>query len=168
MRAEWALLADPQYRWGGLGDTDNDLAWRDSRVRSLVESVLKYDRADWPDDELLGFVDNVGTLESRYRTMIHYLREQGTRVVLHGTGPAGEAEFLSAFENVGLRIYGPGGGSTSRCYRRPAVAIFDKLRPSADRSSRRAVRAGAGSRNARQEAGGRSPEHHEPPKRILC
>lgn len=117
LKAEWALVADPQYRWGDVGDTDNDFAWRDSRVRGLAEAVLEHDRSLWADDELAGFVDNVSNLETRYRTMLRHLAEGGTRVVRHGTDAAQGTELTAAFASVGLEVFGPSVEQLRECYR---------------------------------------------------
>ena len=117
LKAEWALVCDPQYRWGEEGDTDSDFAGRDARVRGIVEAALEHDRTDWDDDELAGFIDNAGNLETRYRTMLDQLRDEGTRVVLHGTDAAAEAELLAAFASVGLEVLGPSLEQLQECFR---------------------------------------------------
>ena len=117
LKADWALVCDPQYRWGEPGDTDNDFAGRDARVRGIVEAVLEHDRTEWEDDELAGFIDNVSNLETRYRTMLRQLAEGGTRVVRHGTDAAAEAELIAAFAPVGLEVIGPSVEQLRECYR---------------------------------------------------
>ena len=110
-------MCDPQYRWGEEGDTDSDFAGRDARVRGIVEAALEHDRTDWDDDELAGFIDNAGNLETRYRTMLAQLRDEGTRVVLHGTDAAAEAELLAAFASVGLEVLRPSLEQLQECFR---------------------------------------------------
>jgi beta-lactamase superfamily II metal-dependent hydrolase len=117
LKAEWALVCDPQYRWGEPGDTDGDFAGRDARVRGIAEAVLEHDRSEWDDDALAGFVDNVSNLETSYRTMLRQLEEGGTRVVRHGTDAEAEGELVAAFEAVGLDVIGPSVEHLRECFR---------------------------------------------------
>src|SRR5919205_347136 len=117
LKAEWALVCDPQYRWGEPGDTDGDFAGRDARVRGIAEAVLEHDRAGWDDDALAGFIDNVANLETSYRTMLRQLGEGGTRVVRHATDAEAEAELIAAFAPVGLDVLGPSVEHLRECYR---------------------------------------------------
>src|SRR5574338_1649190 len=97
LRSDWALVCDPQYRWGNPGETDAEFTGRNPRVRGIVEATLEHDRADLDDETLAGFIDGMPSLETRYRTMLEELRDSGTNVVLHGTDAAAEAELLDAF-----------------------------------------------------------------------
>lgn len=117
LKAKWALVCDPQYRWGNPGDTDAEFAGRDARVRGIVEAALEHDRTDWDDDELAGFIDNAANLETRYRTMLDQLRDEGTEVVLHGTDADAEAKLLNHFASVGLEVLGPSLDELQECYR---------------------------------------------------
>ncbi len=109
LTADWALLSDPQHRWGSPGDADSLFALREGRMRGVAEALHEHDRSDMPDDELTPFIDNLGNLETRYRMMIRRLGELGTRVVRHGNAEdAAEQEaLLRAFEGVGLKVIGP-------------------------------------------------------------
>lgn len=127
LKAEWALVADPQYRWGKPGDTDDDFAWRDGPARGLAEAVLEHDRVEWSDDELAGFVDAVANLETRYRTMLRQLEEAGTRVVRHATDAEAEAELVEAFASVGLEVFGPTLEQLQECYRLVKLTQTDSL-----------------------------------------
>lgn len=117
LEADWALVADPQYRWGGDGDTDNDFGGSDTGARGLVEAVVEHDRSGWADYELADFVDRVANLETRYRTMLSQLEEAGTRVVRHGTDAAEGEELAAAFAGVGLQVFGPSVEQLRECYR---------------------------------------------------
>jgi|GEM_PF-1026914 len=117
LTADWAVLTDPQYRWGNPGDTDSRFALRAGRMRSVSEALLEHDRSDVPDDELTAFIDNLGNLETRYRMMIQRLGEQGTRVVRHGTDANEEAALLAAFQNEGLKVIGPTLAHLQECAR---------------------------------------------------
>jgi len=115
LTTDWALLTDPQYRWGNPGDTDTLFALRPGRMRSVAEAVLEHDRADLPDDELTPFIDNLGNLETRYRMMINRLRSTpGTTVVLHGED---ETALQAAFTNIGLKVIGPTRAHLEECAR---------------------------------------------------
>jgi len=115
LTTDWALLTDPQYRWGNPGDTDARFALGPGRMRSVAEAVLEHDRSDMPDDELTPFIDNLGNLETRYRMMIDRLRSHpGTRVVLHGED---ETALLAAFAGIGLKVIGPTRAHLEECAR---------------------------------------------------
>ncbi|HSE17756.1 MAG TPA: transglycosylase SLT domain-containing protein [Pyrinomonadaceae bacterium] len=115
LTTDWALLTDPQYRWGNPGDTDTRFALRPGRMRSVAEAVLEHDRSDMPDDELTPFIDNLGNLETRYRMMIDRLRSNPeTTVVLHGED---ETALLAAFTDIGLKIIGPTRAHLEECAR---------------------------------------------------
>lgn len=119
LKAEWALVCDPQYRWGREGDSDGDLADRNPRARGLAEAVFEHDRSDWEDEDLAGFVDSVANLETRYRRMLSNLEADGTTVVRHATAEdaAKEEELLAAFAPVGLEVFGPSLEELEECFR---------------------------------------------------
>jgi beta-lactamase superfamily II metal-dependent hydrolase len=131
LKAKWALVCDPQYRWGEPGDTDSEFAGRDERVRGIAEAVLEHDRTDLDDAAVAGFVDSVANLETRYRTMLEQLADEGTRVVRHGTDAEEEAELIAALEPVRLDVIGPSLEQLRECYRlvtggqTDAVNMFD-------------------------------------------
>ncbi|MCA1591082.1 MAG: MBL fold metallo-hydrolase [Acidobacteria bacterium] len=105
LRAEWALVADPKYRWGEADETDAFFAGRHYRARALTEALLEEDRSAWADSDLAPFIDNAGSLSSTYRTMLRQLEEGGTHVVRNGTDAPDE--LLQRFEGIGLKVIGP-------------------------------------------------------------
>ncbi|HEX8290107.1 MAG TPA: MBL fold metallo-hydrolase [Pyrinomonadaceae bacterium] len=117
LKAKWALLCDPQYRWGESGDTDGEFAGRDARVRALAEAVLEHDRTALDDDSLAGFINDASGLETRYRTMLRQLEEGGTKVVRHGTDAEAEKKLVAAFSPVGLEVIGPSVEHLRECFR---------------------------------------------------
>lgn len=119
LRAEWALVSDPQYRWGDEGDTDSEFDGHDERARGLAEAVLEHDRSALADDDLAGFIDEVVTLETRYRRMLRQLEEGGTRVVRHATDAELGEELVAALADrgVGLRVFGPSLEQLRECFR---------------------------------------------------
>lgn len=131
LKADWALVCDPQYRWGNPGDTDAEFADSDERVRGIVEATLEHDRTDLDDNALASFIDSIPSLETRYRTMLDQLREGGTRVVLHATDAAAEAQLVNAFSAVGLEVVGPSLEHLRECFRlltegqTDAIHVFD-------------------------------------------
>ena len=133
LKADWALVCDPQYRWGNPGDTDMEFAGLDARVRGITEAALEHDRTDWDDDALAGFIDNVANLETRYRTMLRQLEEDGTRVVRYRTDKKQETELLKAFAGVGLELIGPSLEELQECFRlvkggqSDALHMFDSV-----------------------------------------
>lgn len=119
LEADWALVADPQYRWGEGDDTDNDFADFDAGTRGLAEAVLEHDRSAWEDEDLADFVTRVANLETRYRRMLRQLEEAGTRVVRQGTDAAGGAALVEALaeRGVGLEVIGPSLEQLRECRR---------------------------------------------------
>lgn len=105
LQADWALVADPKFRWGSPEETEALFAGRHSRERALSEALLEEDRSAWPDGELARFIENVGSLSSRYRTMLTQLRDNGTTVVRNGTDDLAAIE--ERFAGIGLRVVGP-------------------------------------------------------------
>lgn len=105
IKPAWALVADPQYRWGQSDESDNHLLGLGFRARGLVEALNEENRADLPDAELTEFIDSVATLRERYTEMIENLSQQGTMVVHHETEDA--RDLKEAFKNIGLNIVGP-------------------------------------------------------------
>lgn len=105
LAAEWALVADPRFRWGGEADGETVFAGRPYRERALAEALLEEDRSAWPDAELARFIENVGSLSSNYRTMLRQLEQRGTKVVRNGSDDIAPVE--ERFKGIGLRVVGP-------------------------------------------------------------
>jgi beta-lactamase superfamily II metal-dependent hydrolase len=127
LKADWALVCDPQYRWGNPGDTDAEFTGRDERMRGILEATLEHDRTDLDDETLAGFIDSMPNLETRYRTMLDQLRGSGT-VVLHGTDAAAEADLVNAFSGVGLEVLGPSVEHLRECFRLLTEGQTDAIR----------------------------------------
>lgn len=115
LQAEWALVADPKFRWGEQGDEEAVFAGRHYRERALAEALLEEDRSAWPDAELARFIENVGSLSSTYRTMLRQLRERGTNVVRNGTDDLAPIE--ERFAGIGLKVVGPSAEHLEAVYR---------------------------------------------------
>ncbi|MBI3969810.1 MAG: MBL fold metallo-hydrolase [Chloroflexi bacterium] len=100
LRIRWALLADPQYRWGS-GTAGRDLL---ARRLAAVLSEEPYGE-DMDDQELSRFAEQAERLQDEYHTMIDNLRAHQTNVVLYGT--ADHSTLVAAFRSIGLEIIGP-------------------------------------------------------------
>lgn len=105
LEAEWALVADPKFRWGDEGETEAVFAGRSYRERALAEALLEEDRSAWPDGELARFIENVGSLSTAYRTMLRQLEQRGTKLVLNGSDDLAPLE--ERFASIGLKVIGP-------------------------------------------------------------
>lgn len=127
LRADSALVCDPQYRWGNPGDTDAEFTGRDERVRAIVEATLEHDRTNLDDETLAGFIDAMPNLETRYRTMLDQLRDAGTTVVLHGTDAQAEAALLNDLSRAGLEVLGPSVENLRECFRLLTEAQTDAI-----------------------------------------
>lgn len=128
LKADSALVCDPQYRWGNPGDTDAEFSGRDERVRAIVEATLEHDRTNLDDESLAGFIDAMPNLETRYRNMLDRLRNDGTTVVLHGTDAAAEAALLNDLSRVGLEVLGPSVENLRECFRLLTEGQTDAIR----------------------------------------
>ena len=119
LEADWALVSDPQYRWGDADNTDNVFDGSGGGARGLAEAVLEHDRSALADDDLAGFVDAVANLETRYRRMLRQLEDAGTTVVRHGTDADREEQLVAAFAaaGVGLQVFGPSLEQLQECFR---------------------------------------------------
>lgn len=127
LKAKWALVCDPQYRWGDEGNTDADFADLDPRLRGLAEAAFEHDRSDLPDEDVAEFVDAVADLETRYRTMLRQLGEGGATVVLHGTDAEKEKKLKAAFAGIGLEVLGPKVEDLRECFRLLTGSRHDML-----------------------------------------
>lgn len=107
LRPEWALVADPKFRWGEAEDAEDVFAGLDFRERALTEALMEEDRSDWSDEELGLFIDNAGTLVNRYRTMLRQLDERGTKIVRNGTNEHNQLRAALSNRGVGLKVIGP-------------------------------------------------------------
>jgi beta-lactamase superfamily II metal-dependent hydrolase/soluble lytic murein transglycosylase-like protein len=115
LAAEWALVADPKFRWGDDGESEALFAGRDYRERALAEALLEEDRSSWGDAELARFIENVGSLANSYRTMLRQLEERGTTVVHNGSDDL--APLHERFAGIGLKVVGPSAEHLRAVYR---------------------------------------------------
>ncbi len=114
VRADWALLVDPDLGWGRAADDDRDAEIPDDRVAVLAAALREEIRSDRTSDETLAqFLADAFTLEDRYRTMIETLRSRGTRVVRHGRDST--AAITAAFADIGLKVIGPSRNHMLEC-----------------------------------------------------
>lgn len=107
LRSEWALVADPRFRWGDSEEAEDFFAGLDYRTRALTEALMEEDRSDLSDSELGLFIDNAGTLVNRYRTMLRQLEGRGTTVVRNGTDAPDDLRSALRERGVDLKVIGP-------------------------------------------------------------
>lgn len=106
VRAEWALVIDPDLAWGRVG---SDATWDrglDARTRTLLAGLREELRSPATDDRSLArFLQDAVTLEDRYTTMLTTLETRGTKLVRYGADDP--RQVIDAFSSVGLKILGP-------------------------------------------------------------
>src|SRR5579872_7389459 len=113
VRAEYALVADPDLSWGEK-PTDSDSDQLDSRVKVVLAGLREEPRSVANDDSSIkAFLADAAGLEQRYRDMIATLKEHGTRVIRKGKDD--ERPLLQRFRNIGLRILGPSANQLAEC-----------------------------------------------------
>ncbi len=106
LRARFALVSDPDHRWGKPAAAPPDsLPAVDRAVSLLGEEIppLDYFRSS---DELRAYLDASVTLEDSYRAMLASLRNAGTTVVRHATDKIPQA-LKDVLKTAGLTILGP-------------------------------------------------------------
>lgn len=114
LRAEWALVVDPQLGWGRADEDDRDSAVTDDRVRAIAAALREEIRTDRTDDATLErFLSDALSLEDKYIEMLETLRSRGTKVVRHGRDSG--ASITAAFADVGLKIIGPSRNHMLEC-----------------------------------------------------
>jgi beta-lactamase superfamily II metal-dependent hydrolase len=108
LRADWALLAHPDLRWGTHGDLRPDTA-----ARLLNLALLEEPRYGATPDDVKELLADAATLEDSYRDMIRTLQARGTSIVLYnGETPT---NLLKEFEDIGLQILGPSKTQIEHC-----------------------------------------------------
>ena len=110
---EWALVADPQFRWGN----GNNFLASDYRFRMLIAALQEESHADETDVDIRDFLNWAPQVESNYSLMIANLKAQGTKVVRHAVDTGAENNLKAAFASVGLKIYGPSRNHLDECAR---------------------------------------------------
>jgi beta-lactamase superfamily II metal-dependent hydrolase len=106
LRADWALIVDPKFGWGRAANEPPPPPSDDPRgqvAAALREEPLS---ADLDSADVAQFVSDAAHLEPNYNAMIETLLQRGTHIVRHGRDAA--EDLVSHFQNVGLRIIGPG------------------------------------------------------------
>jgi len=132
VRAEWALVIDPDLAWGRVGA---DAAWDrglDVRTRTLLAGLREEIRSPASDDRSLArFLQDAVTLEDRYTTMLTTLDTRGTKLVRYGADDP--AKIIDTFSSVGLKILGPSTEHLRACAALIAGGADDFARLARDR-----------------------------------
>jgi beta-lactamase superfamily II metal-dependent hydrolase len=111
LRAEWALVADPDLGWGRTGDDDaapSYDAFGDERARLLVTALHEETRTDLSSDAIERFLSDAADSEDIYREMLESLensRGRPTNVVRYLGDNVADLE--DAFKKIGLKVLGP-------------------------------------------------------------
>ncbi len=127
LRAEWALLVDPDLAWSSF-DEDNTPSQR-------LQLLLREEPRTGLDDRIAfdSFASDAGALQRRYRGMIKDLKASGTKVVLHGKSSL--SALHARFAGIGFQVLGPSKAHIRACFDRIAtigrdfVDDFSKVLP---------------------------------------
>ncbi|MFD0766113.1 MBL fold metallo-hydrolase [Mucilaginibacter lutimaris] len=124
IRPKLALIADEKFGFGrtlkGYGPED-EIQMTDEMI--VLSSALEEEyQGDLNDDELLQFLDDAATLESKYLNMIERLESNGVTVHRFGKDITADEEgkvklqaFEKQFEDFGLKILGPSVDHLLKC-----------------------------------------------------
>src|SRR5688572_8087460 len=108
LRAKFALVSDPDHRWGTPSTTPHDaLPAFEKAIDLLGEEVPPVDSFR-SKDELRSYLDAMVNLETGYRNMIKALESATpkTRVVRYGTDSIPSA-LTTLLKKAGLKVLGP-------------------------------------------------------------
>jgi beta-lactamase superfamily II metal-dependent hydrolase len=106
LKADWALLPDPDLGWGRTADADSHPdAELDARSRQLVVALREEPRSPRSTDaELEEFLSDAD-VEQPYRKMIATLVKRKTKVRRFGRDT--HTDLVKEFDDIGLEILGP-------------------------------------------------------------
>lgn len=119
IRADWALVADPRFRWGqGGGFSVGPTSTQNGNMRTLIAALQEENRSDQSNEELELFFSNVGSLENRYRAMLKTLNQRKPGSVIR-QGVDDPSDLIQALESKGVRlnIVGPSREHLKECAR---------------------------------------------------
>ncbi len=102
LKAKFALVSDPDNRWGKPGG--QDALGLDARARSVLD-VLGEELPPPDSPNFAAAVDAGATLEKRYRDMIEGLENANTKVVRYRTDPL--KPITDLLKGKGVEILGP-------------------------------------------------------------
>ena len=105
LRARFALVIDPIFRWG---DADADVAVNASpAARALMEALSEEPRDDIDQDSFTELMADSETLYERYTRMLTTLEQRGTTVLRYGTDSIEPLQAYLQSKSVGMEIVGP-------------------------------------------------------------
>jgi beta-lactamase superfamily II metal-dependent hydrolase len=102
LKAKFALVSDPDHRWGKPGG--QDALGLDAQARSVLD-VLGEELPPPDSPNFAAAVDAGVTLEKRYRDMIEALKNANTKVVRYRTDPL--KPITDLLKGKGVEILGP-------------------------------------------------------------
>ncbi len=126
IKADWALVADETLGFGRAQDFQPPSPDALTRTDKLAAALREEDYSHLPDNELEQLLEDIATLESRYRDMLAALEHSGTKVVRYGTDDHRRIEV--AFGDFGLKVLGPTQEHLKICSQ--AIAKFNERAPS--------------------------------------
>lgn len=105
LRARFALVIDPIFRWGEAGA---DVAVNASpAARALMEALSEEPRDDIAQDSFTELMADSETLYERYTRMLTTLEQRGTTVLRYGTDSIEPLQAYLQGKSVGMEIIGP-------------------------------------------------------------
>ncbi|MDB5024304.1 MAG: hypothetical protein JWP78_2059 [Mucilaginibacter sp.] len=117
VRFKKALIADEKLGFGRAedGTGPSDAPGLTGTQKTLIAAIQEEDHSSLSDGELMQFLDDAGTLETKYIQMLKTFMQTGTPVLRYGrdlvTDNASKAAAVKAFEDefadFGLHLLGP-------------------------------------------------------------
>jgi hypothetical protein len=132
LRADWALVADPDFGWGQpLDNAPSDEGPEQHPVRLVGAALREEVRTEATDDDaLLEFMADALDLRSKYEGMLDTLEERGTQVVRYGRDES--SALLEEFRGVGLTLLGPTDDQLIVCADKIGSGLQDVIGAAAD------------------------------------
>jgi len=127
IEADSALVADETLGFGRSEDFQPPRPDALTVVEKLAAAMREEDYSHLPDDELEPVLEDLATLESRYRDMLATLEHKGTNIVRYD-GKGGHRSLETAFRDFGLKVLGPTTQHLGICSE--AIAKFNDRAPS--------------------------------------
>jgi beta-lactamase superfamily II metal-dependent hydrolase len=105
LRARYALVIDPIFRWGE--DSADTAAVASPAARALVEALSEEPREDIDEESFTELMADSESLYERYTRMLTTLEQRGTKVFRYGTDSIEPLQAYLQSKSVGLEVLGP-------------------------------------------------------------